>query len=69
MELIECFTKKMIYMKASIKMEGLKGMGDIFGPVECFMWGFGKMEKETDKEFNIKKMDQLKNKEFGRMIN
>lgn len=56
-------------MKASIKMESLKDMVGIFGHVECYMSVSGKMEKETVKAYNSKKMELLKNKVFGRMIN
>ena len=50
-------------------MGNSKDMGGTFGHVACFILDFGKMAKEMVKAPNSKKMDLLKSKEFGRMIN
>jgi hypothetical protein len=69
MGLIECFIEIMIFMRGSMSMENLKDLEDIFGHVEYIMLDFGKMERETDLEHNLKRKVKLENKVFGKMIN
>ena len=55
-------------MKDSMLMENSKDLVDIFGHVEFIILDFGKMVKEMVLAHNLKKMEHLKNKDFGRMI-